>query len=308
MEDTELKFINPYKLFHGAFIPNWLLRRTEISASAKLCYARLCQYAGRRGVCFPSQESLADEIGTNSRQIRRLLDELIKYNLITTERMGKKKNNLYKFLYHLWMDENITNTISEENTIIITSKSDEISQSDRTICPITQPRVIGQPCPITHQSDRTQVSYPYKDNIIIKNKRIIKTSSSQVKRTCDPVAINLSKFLLTEILKNNPSSRLHSLSVAAQETTITRWARDMDLLIRKDRQEPSTVEEVIRYCTADGFWGANILSGKKLREKWDTLAAQMKRPKNQRKEVSQDARLAHLQKVFGGDTKAGNGV
>jgi hypothetical protein len=57
------RLINPYKLFVGSFIPNWLLKREEISQGAKLCYARLCQYAGEDGECYPSQKKLAEALG-----------------------------------------------------------------------------------------------------------------------------------------------------------------------------------------------------------------------------------------------------
>lgn len=106
MEDTELQFINPYKLFFGAFVPNWLLERKEVSHGAKLCYAKLCQYAGKDGICFPKQEKIANNIGLESRrQSIRLIQELESYNLIFTIKPGKKCVNRYKFLYHPWMGD-----------------------------------------------------------------------------------------------------------------------------------------------------------------------------------------------------------
>jgi hypothetical protein len=82
---------------------------------------------------------------------------------------------------------------------------------------------------------------------------------------------DLASLLLKEILRNNSKSRLHALDVTAKNRTLQRWAKDIDLLIRQDKQDTSVIEEVIYFATADDFWGANILSGKKLREKWDPL-------------------------------------
>ncbi len=48
-----------------------------------------------------------------------------------------------------------------------------------------------------------------------------------------------------------------------KQKTIAGWAKDIEKLIRLDKQEPSTVEEVYLFATHDNFWGANILSGKK---------------------------------------------
>ena len=86
----------------------------------------------------------------------------------------------------------------------------------------------------------------------------------------------LAELLFSEIIKENSKSRLANQNTAAKEKTITGWALDIEKLIGIDKQEPSTVEEVIFFATHDDFWGANILSGKKLREKWDTLTMKMK--------------------------------
>jgi len=67
---------NPYRLFVGAQIPNALLRYTGIPASAKLVWARLAQYAGEKGVAWPSQETLAAEVGLSCRQLRNMLKVL----------------------------------------------------------------------------------------------------------------------------------------------------------------------------------------------------------------------------------------
>ena len=90
-------------------------------------------------------------------------------------------------------------------------------------------------------------------------------------------AYKLSVFLLKEILKNNPHTRLHGQTEKARDKTVQRWAKDIDLLICKDGQEPSFISQVIQFATADNFWKANILSGFKLRDKWDQLTSQMSR-------------------------------
>ena len=54
-----------------------------------------------------------------------------------------------------------------------------------------------------------------------------------------------------------------------------RWARDMDRLLRRDKREPERVEAVMRWCQADPFWQANILSPAALRRQFDRLELQM---------------------------------
>ena len=54
------------------------------------------------------------------------------------------------------------------------------------------------------------------------------------------------------------------------------WAKEIERLIRLDQREPEKIEKVIRWCKSPGnFWFPNIMSGKKLREKYPTLLAQM---------------------------------
>ncbi len=102
-----------------------------------------------------------------------------------------------------------------------------------------------------------------------------KTSKEKKAFTHDSEAYRLSELLFNSILKGNPLSRMQSFQNGQREKTLQTWANNFELLIRKDQVEPSIVEEVIRFATEDGFWGSNILSGRKLREKFDTLVKQM---------------------------------
>lgn len=96
---------NPYKKFHGSFIPNWLMKRTELSSSSKLVYGRLMQYAGQDGRCFPKQKDLSMEVALQTRQIRNCLSELVKKGLIEmATRRDEMRPNDYFFLTHVWME------------------------------------------------------------------------------------------------------------------------------------------------------------------------------------------------------------
>ena len=48
-------------------IPNEILRRKDLSHGAKLCCARLIQYAGKDGKAFPKLSTLGDELGMSKR-------------------------------------------------------------------------------------------------------------------------------------------------------------------------------------------------------------------------------------------------
>ncbi|MEI6610327.1 MAG: replication protein [Deltaproteobacteria bacterium] len=113
--------------------------------------------------------------------------------------------------------------------------------------------------------------------IMVTSKETTKEKKDIYKRNVvNDESIRLAELLFSEIIKENSKSRLANQNTAAKEKTITGWALDIEKLIGIDKQEPSTVEGVIFFATHDDFWGANILSGKKLREKWDTLTMKMK--------------------------------
>jgi len=98
-----MKTYNPYKLFRFCPIPNWLMQRPEVSFGAKCLFGQLTQHAGEDGFCFPSQKTLARELGCSVRHIKRLLAELKQHKLIATVRDQVHQSNSYIFLVHPWM-------------------------------------------------------------------------------------------------------------------------------------------------------------------------------------------------------------
>ena len=96
--------INPFKLFVGSFIPNWLMSRRELTSSSKLVYARLCQYAGENGRAFPKRETIADELGLSLGMVKLCIKELKDNRLIEVKQRGLNQSNEYFFLAHEWME------------------------------------------------------------------------------------------------------------------------------------------------------------------------------------------------------------
>jgi|GEM_PF-6293345 len=93
------------------------------------------------------------------------------------------------------------------------------------------------------------------------------------KKPSSPEAFRLSGLLADLIQVNNPGNT--SLRKGKREATEKKWAADIDRLIRLDGKLPEEIERVIRWCQSDSFWKSNILSGAKLREKWDHLQVKM---------------------------------
>ncbi len=132
------QIFNPHKLFVGSFIPNALMRYKGISATAKLCWARLAQYAGANGECFPAQKNLAEEIGISEVQVKRVLKELIDDGFIlkhcpTGQDRLNHKTNRYYFLWHKCFDANPTEGITSDTSAGIINDTSEGIVDDTSI-------------------------------------------------------------------------------------------------------------------------------------------------------------------------------
>ena len=96
-------------------------------------------------------------------------------------------------------------------------------------------------------------------------------------------AKSLASLLLSESRKHDDK-----LKIGKDEATIKSWAVDIEKLLRIDQRDYSKIEQVIKWCKEDGnFWIPNILSGKKLRDKFPTLIAQMELKPAKKKQFSE---------------------
>ncbi len=84
----------------------------------------------------------------------------------------------------------------------------------------------------------------------------------------------LAKLLFDEIRMRKPDFK---------EQNLQAWARHIDLMMHKDNRKPDRIAQVIRWVQADSGngswqgWQNNILSAKKLREKFDKLELSMEK-------------------------------
>jgi hypothetical protein len=125
--------VNPWRLFVGAMVPNWLLERPELSLGAKLVYGRLAQYAGRRGYAYPRVTTLARAVGLkDKRQAQRYLKELREHGLLEVADYSKNgAANRYFFLNHRWMyEDEVPETTPETDGDLYQEENDQEIASD----------------------------------------------------------------------------------------------------------------------------------------------------------------------------------
>ena len=106
------------------------------------------------------------------------------------------------------------------------------------------------------------------------NNPVVRFEKNKSSSRCSPStsAVSLAAQLRDAVRVRDPKAK------AARTEDLTGWARDINLLICIDQRSPEEIRRVIEWCQLPGgFWGPNILSGRKLREKFDTLSGQMMR-------------------------------
>ena len=87
-------------LTRGGFtqVPNFLLKSSALSAGDKMTFAMLLSYAWQNDYCFPGQQRLAIDLGLDERSVRRHLKALQAEGLLTINRRGQGKTNIYELL------------------------------------------------------------------------------------------------------------------------------------------------------------------------------------------------------------------
>ncbi|NIG17466.1 replication protein [Pantoea sp. Al-1710] len=86
-------------------------------------------------------------------------------------------------------------------------------------------------------------------------------------------------------------SKVRNVSPTAQQPNWPAWANDIRLMRNALKCTHHEICELFKWANADAFWQTNVMSPAKLRQKWDTLKAQMHQP-NRNRPVSTDQHAA----------------
>jgi hypothetical protein len=89
------KLQNGYGIVHRS-----VLQMKDLSRGAKLIYALLCSYANKDGECFPSEETMGDDLATSSRSIRAWVRELFLKGMVDRRLSNTMPaHNIYQVMY-----------------------------------------------------------------------------------------------------------------------------------------------------------------------------------------------------------------
>lgn len=103
------------------------------------------------------------------------------------------------------------------------------------------------------------------------------------------VEFRLANQLFQRMLENNPE---------AKEPNFQMWADVVRLMIERDKRKPEQIKNMIDWSQKDIFWQTNILSTKKLREKYDQLKVKALQDWNKQKNGGSNNRREQNDDVF----------
>ncbi|MDT2525895.1 phage replisome organizer N-terminal domain-containing protein [Enterococcus raffinosus] len=124
--------------------------------------------------------------------------------------------------------------------------------------------------PERQMSDKCPDKTPPEIELEIEKELEIKKESRKSRKRIyddDSPYLQLARQLYKKINDNGP----------IKEPNLQNWADDIRKMVELDDREISKVGRMIEWCQKDTFWSSNILSAKKLREKYDVMARQANR-------------------------------
>lgn len=189
------------------------------------------------------------------RQIRTIIENCKKKELIVTSNLNQRKYD--RTMWYALTDK--VKELYKNSQEHLTEMSQGI---DENVTPIPDNKPVIKP-----NNNLSNINLSKINN----SRSFCKTEKEKIKdkvfhEKSEPYM--LAQFLEERIQKHTPEFK-------ADEARRQRWAKDIDLMIRRDELDPDKIADVIVWAHKSTFWKAFILSGKKLREKYLQLSIQM---------------------------------
>ena len=215
----------------------------------KLVLLKLADNANDKGECFPSYQHIADHCEVSRRSVISHIDALIKMGLVE-KKLRKNQDGSSSNLYILHLEKGSENISPPSERISPPSENGSLPPSEN-ISPITN-HSINQS--INHIDLSLQTKTP--------------ATSPAKKFSFTEMDLAMAKEMFAHIQKLNPNHK---------QPNFEAWANDIRLLGERDGKSYPEIIELFEWANQDRFWQANILSPRKLREKWDVLVLQRNR-------------------------------
>ena len=233
-----------------AVIPATVRYDNNVVPNAKLLYGEITALCNEKGYCWATNDYFGRLYSVSKRTISTWIKSLCDAGYISTEFILDNESQKVKVRCL---------KVVEKNFVAITKETSGPPRS-RLREPHEENFAENNTLNNTFNISSSQIFEKSKINDErIKKKKVFEADSE---------AYLLAKFLERCIAENNPK-------FPQNERQRQRWAKDFDLMLRIDRIDADDIAAAIEWSQDDNFWRSNILSGKKLREKYQQLAMKM---------------------------------
>ena len=223
--------------FKGVWIPKEILCNKNLGQTEKFLISSIFMLDSGKG-CYATNGYFSELIGLTKDRVSKVINKLIKYNYLKSEIIYKKATKEVK----------------------------------KRILSINRQKFIEGLCENTFYPTVENSQEDKKEMYKINNSGSFRKTEKEKKK--DKVFHEKSEpYMLAQFLEEQ--IQRHTPEFKADEANRQRWAKDIDLMIRRDKLDPDKIADVIIWAHRNAFWRAFILSGKKLREKYLQLSIQM---------------------------------
>ena len=244
--------------FKGIWIPKEICCQNDLNITEEIVLSVVSTLSEQDDGCFANNEYFAQLLNLSKGRVSKIINLLVKKGYLETN-----------FSYYSEIRK------VEKRKIKICMEGGQ-KEPQNTSFEVVNNQGYSQEQPYHLVENSQDIIYKYKkDYNNISSSQIFeksKINDERVKKKkvfeADSEAYLLAKFLEKCITENNPK-------FPQNESQRQRWAKDFDLMIRRDKIDADDIAEIIDWCQNDSFWRSNILSGKKLREKYQQLAMKM---------------------------------
>jgi len=238
------------------WISNWVIDdyAAKIGVYAFGVYVAIVRHGSPS---WPSVRRIAKQLGISTRTVVNGIRVLEEHGLIRVERGKRPDGSNLSNVYHVLGDAG--GVVPATTGVVHEVQQKETSSLNSSLKGEGLGRGEGG-------EEGSDGGLPFTEEVSSES-RALEVQTPEVVKP----AMELAGLLRDSIYANNTKSK------AISDGNIRQWAEDIDKLNRLDGQSWESIKEVMEWSQKDPFWSVNILSGRKLREKWNTLTAHMNR-------------------------------
>lgn len=262
---------------------------TGMKISKVAIMARLADFSSDEGICWPSVETIARQIGAGVSTVRTALSELEKEGWISKQQRRNGNRNASN-IYQLNVEKLRASAQppESERSKSDASKSDpsksEPSESkdkstfhppesggDPSVNSKHDPSSNRSSCPVAEQPD----GLPDDDAFLTSHPEAA-VFSAKKRQWGSHEDLTCAKWIWGRIVKlYEQAAEYDGELVRPKEPNWVLWSNEIRLMCAQDGRTHRQICELFDRANRDSFWCKNILSPAKLREKWDDLSLKL---------------------------------